>query len=85
MIDQLIMYAALGDNPGDVFGWTAAADVIDPAQWYTVSFDAKPDCSVTRWFPPEGSGLASVIRLLPGGRNGRPDQAGSYSGPSSRS
>jgi len=34
--------------------------VIDPSQWYTTSFDAAPDRSVTRWLPPDGSGLATV-------------------------
>ena len=37
-----------------------AADVIDPSQWYTTSFDAAPGRSVTRWLPPDGSGLATV-------------------------
>ena len=37
-----------------------AAAVIDPSQWYTTSFDAAPDRSVTRWLPPDGSGLATV-------------------------
>jgi hypothetical protein len=40
--------------------FTEAADVIDPSQWYTTSFDAAPDRSITRWLPPGGSGLATV-------------------------
>jgi hypothetical protein len=40
--------------------FTEAADVIDPSQWYTTSFDATPDRSVTNWLPPAGSGLATV-------------------------
>ena len=84
LIDHLIMFAALGDNPGDAFGWTAAADVVDPAQWYTVSLDAKPDSSVTRWSPPEGSGLASVIVFSQAAETAVLIRH-SYSGPSSRS
>ena len=34
--------------------------MIDPSQWYTTSFDATPERSVTRWLPPDGSGLATV-------------------------
>jgi hypothetical protein len=37
-----------------------AAHVIDAGLWYRTSFDATPDRSVTRWLPPDGSGLATV-------------------------
>ena len=37
-----------------------AAHVIDPFLWYRTSFDATPERSVTRWLPPDGSGLATV-------------------------
>ena len=37
-----------------------AAHVIDPGVWYRTSFDATPERSVTRWLPPDGSGLATV-------------------------
>jgi len=37
-----------------------AAHVIDADLWYRTSFDATPDRSVTRWLPPDGSGLATV-------------------------
>ncbi len=42
----------------DPFG--EAAHVIDPDLWYRRSFDAKPERSVTRWLPPDGSGMATV-------------------------
>jgi hypothetical protein len=37
-----------------------AAHVIDADLWYRTAFDATPDRSVTRWLPPDGSGLATV-------------------------
>jgi hypothetical protein len=37
-----------------------AAHVIDAGLWYRTSFDATPERSVTRWLPPDGSGLATV-------------------------
>jgi hypothetical protein len=37
-----------------------AAHVIGPDLWYRTSFDATPGRSVTRWLPPDGSGLATV-------------------------
>jgi hypothetical protein len=37
-----------------------AAHVIGPGLWYRTSFDATPERSVTRWLPPDGSGLATV-------------------------
>ena len=37
-----------------------AAHVIDPGRWYRTSFDATPERSVTRWLPPDESGLATV-------------------------
>ena len=49
--------------PGRPHDWDAfaeAADVVNPDEWYTTSFDATPDRSITRWLPPVGSGLATV-------------------------
>jgi hypothetical protein len=61
LIEYLITASA--ESSGKRGGWdpfTEAAGVIDPSQWYTRSFDASPDQSVTRWLPPDGSGLATV-------------------------
>jgi hypothetical protein len=62
---DLIEYLALASmgTPGRPDLWdpfTEAAHVIDPHLWYTTSFDATPERSVTRWVPPNGSGLATV-------------------------
>ena len=54
---------ASGDSPGedDEFDpFAEAVQLIDPSAWYTTSFDATPTYSVTRWVPPEGSGLATI-------------------------
>jgi hypothetical protein len=61
LIEHLVT-ASMG-TPGRPDLWDPfieAADVIDPSQWYATSFDATPDRSVTRWLPPNGSGLATV-------------------------
>ena len=47
-------------RPGVWDAFMEAAHVIDPCLWYRTSFDATPDRSVTRWLPPDGSGLATV-------------------------
>ena len=62
---DLIEYLALASmgTPGRPDLWdpfTEAAHVIDPHLWYTTSFDATTERSVTRWVPPNGSGLATV-------------------------
>ena len=49
--------------PGRPHDWDAfaeAADVVNPDEWYTTSFDATPGRSITRWLPSEKSGLATV-------------------------
>ena len=63
--NDLIEYfvTASAGSAGEREDWdpfAEAAAVIDPSQWYTTSFDAAPDRSVTRWLPPDGSGLATV-------------------------
>jgi hypothetical protein len=55
--------AAAGGSSGEGDAWdpfAEAAQLIDRAAWYMTSFDATPTYSVTRWVPPEGSGLATV-------------------------
>ena len=47
-------------RPGVWDAFIEAAQVIDPCLWYRTSFDATPERSVTRWLPPDGSGLATV-------------------------
>jgi hypothetical protein len=54
---------AAGGVPDEGDGWdpfAEAAQLVDPAAWYTTSFDATPTYSTTRWVPPEGSGAATV-------------------------
>jgi hypothetical protein len=61
-LSEYLVTASTGSS-GKREGWdpfTEAADVIDPSQWYTTSFDATPHRSVTRWLPPDGSGLAMI-------------------------
>ncbi len=53
--------AATARTPGDWDPFAEAADVIDPRRWYVTSFDATPERSITRWLPPSGSGLPTVI------------------------
>ena len=84
LIDYLITHAELSKAPGEAFQWTRAAEVIDPAVRYTTSLDAKPDRSVTRWTPPEESGLATVILFSQGAETAVLIRH-SYSGPASRS
>jgi hypothetical protein len=55
--------SASAEAPGRPGVWDAfieAAQVIDPRLWYRTSFDATPERSVTRWLPPDGSGLPAV-------------------------
>jgi hypothetical protein len=52
--------AATGGRPDVWDPFKEAAHVIDAGLWYRTSFDATPDRSVTRWLPPDGSGLATV-------------------------
>jgi hypothetical protein len=47
-------------SSGDWDPFAEAAEEIEPSVWYTTSFDATPEHSVTRWIPPDGSGLATV-------------------------
>jgi hypothetical protein len=59
LIDYLMSRADLSDP----FRWGRSAEVIDPARTYTMSLQADPNGSVTRWTPPEGSGLPTVLLL----------------------
>lgn len=52
--------AGISAEPDDWDPFAEAAGVIDPSLWYTTSFDATPERSITRWLPPGGSGLATV-------------------------
>ena len=62
LIDYITTLVELcGDS--DAFRWTRSAQVIDPTQSYTTSLEATPVRSVTRWIPPAGSGLATLIIL----------------------
>ena len=53
--------AATVGTPGDWDPFAEAAEVIDPYLWYVTSLDATPERSITRWLPPSGSGLPTVL------------------------
>jgi len=62
LIDYLMTTSAgTSGTPDDWNPFAEAADVIDPKRSYTTSFDATPEQSITRWLPPSGSGLPTVI------------------------
>lgn len=61
LIDYLTTaYPGSSGGPDDWDPFAEAAEEIEPSLWYTTSFDATPEQSVTRWIPPAGSGLATV-------------------------
>jgi hypothetical protein len=61
LIEYLVTASRGNRGSSDVWDpFVEAAHVIDPDLWYKTSFDATPDRSVTRWLPPDGSGLATV-------------------------
>ena len=61
LIEYLTTASAGTRSRPDVWDpFVEAAHVIDPGRWYRTSFDAAPERSVTRWLPPNGSGLATV-------------------------
>ena len=69
--------SASAEGPGRPGVWDAfieAAQVVDPCLWYRTSFDATPERSVTRWLPPDGSGVGGGCRLFTRDRDGRTDQ-----------
>ena len=51
----------IADRPDDRTLWEQAAKVIIPTLEYAQSLEATPDCSITRWIPPAGLGLATVV------------------------
>lgn len=62
LIDYLTTTSAAAAGAPD--GWdpfAEAADVIDPRLWYVRSLDITPERSITRWLPPSGSGLPTVL------------------------
>jgi len=67
-----------------------AAHVIDAGLWYRTSFEATPDRSVTRWLPPDGSGLATVAVYSQGSetavliRHTSPERSNIVGGPALR-
>jgi hypothetical protein len=83
LIDYLLTHVELAKGPAEAFQWTSAADVIDPAEYYTGSLEAKSDRSVARWLPPEESGLATIIIFSQGAEMAVLIRY-SYSGPASR-
>ena len=65
--DLLIAYisdsATLADRPDDRTLWKQAERVIIPTLEYAQSLEATPIYSITRWIPPVGLRLATVIVL----------------------
>jgi hypothetical protein len=61
LIEYLTTASAGTRSRPDVWDpYVEAAHVVDPGRWYRTSFDAAPERSVTRWLPPDESGLATV-------------------------
>jgi hypothetical protein len=61
LIEYLATASAGTPSRPDVWDpFVEAAHVVDPGRWYRTSFDAAPERSVTRWLPPDESGLATV-------------------------
>ena len=55
--------ATLADRPDDRTLWKQAERVIIPTLEYAQSLEATPIYSITRWIPPIGLRLATVIVL----------------------
>jgi len=55
--------ATLADLPDDRTLWKQAERVIIPTLEYAQSLEASPIYSITRWIPPAGLRLATVIVL----------------------
>jgi predicted dehydrogenase len=67
LIEYLATASAGTRSRPDVWDpFVEAAHVVDPGRWYRTSFDAAPERSVTRWLPPDESGLATVAISLQG-------------------
>ena len=63
LIPHLTESATLADRPDDRTPWEQAAKAIIPTLEYTQSLEATPIYSITRWIPPVGRRLATVIVL----------------------
>jgi hypothetical protein len=63
LIPHLTESATLADRPDDRTPWEQAAKAIIPTLEYTQSLEATPIYSITRWIPPAGLRLATVIVL----------------------
>ena len=61
LIAYIAESASIADRPDDRTLWEQAAKVIIPTLEYAQSLEATPDCSITRWIPPAGLGLATVV------------------------
>jgi len=66
LVEHLAAYAEGPDGSGGWDPFAEAARLVDADTWYTTSLDARPDCSTTRWIPPAGVGLATVIVVSQG-------------------
>jgi hypothetical protein len=62
--------ATLADRPDDRTLWEQAAKAIIPTLEYAQSLEATPAYSITRWIPPAGLRLATVIVLEAAGKTG---------------
>jgi hypothetical protein len=61
--------ADLADRPDDRMLWEQAAQVIIATLEYAISLEATPDYSITKWIPPAGLRLATVVVLRSAGTN----------------
>jgi hypothetical protein len=61
LIAYIAESASIADRPDDRTLWEQAAKVIIPTLEYAQSLEATPDCSITRWIPPAGLGLETVV------------------------
>lgn len=67
LITYMTESATLTDRPDDRALWEQAARVLIPTLGYAQSLGATPIYSITRWSPPAGLQLATVIVLdVPG-------------------
>ena len=70
LITYLTESATVADRRDDRTLWEQAAKAIIPTLEYTQSLEASPIYSITRWIPPAGLRLATVIVLNAPGETG---------------
>jgi hypothetical protein len=63
LITRMTDAAALATSCNERSMWRLAARMIIPTLEYAVSLDGTPACTVTRYVPPAGVGLATIVVL----------------------